>query len=91
MSRTIVGTFEPNPKGGGFLRSAEANYCVSRDDVFVPQEPCQKLRLQGGETVVGTVRPGKSGKPARFNEVDTINGLTVDAHLQTKPGRGPNR
>ncbi len=85
MSRTIVGTFEPNPKGGGFLRSAEANYSVSRDDVFVPPEPCQKLRLRGGETVVGTVRAGKSGKPARFDEVETINGLSLDAHLQTTP------
>ena len=85
MSRTIVGTFEPNPKGGGYLRSAKANYSVSRDDVFVPPEPCQKFRLRGGETVVGTVRAGKSGKPARFNEVETINGLSLDAYLQTTP------
>jgi transcription termination factor Rho len=85
MSKTIVGTFEPNPKGGGFLRSADANYSVNRDDVFVPPQPCQQLRLRGGETVVGTVRSGKSGKPARFNEVETINGLAPEAHLQTSP------
>ena len=37
MSKTIAGTFEPHQKGGGFLRSAESNYSVSRDDVFVPR------------------------------------------------------
>lgn len=85
MSQTVVGTFEPLDKGGGYLRSPEFNYRVRREDAFVAREHCQKLRLQGGETIVCTTRSSKSGKARQVAEIELINNRSIDAHLQTTP------
>ncbi len=85
MSETIVGTFEPNERGGGFLRLPKSNYRVCRNDVFLSGDQCRRLGLQGGETVACTAHKAKSGKSPQVDKVELINGSAVEAHLQIKP------
>lgn len=88
MAQLTTGTFEPNGKAGGHLRSAEANYRRRKDDLAVRPEVCRALRLRGGETIVVRSRRD-SGKRdlqvARADDIESINGQSVDDYLQTKP------
>ncbi len=91
MSETITGALELLEAGGGYLRMPEANYGTRGSDVFVSPKLCQSLRLRGGETIIGKVRKpdGKTGKKRsarpELAEVDSINGRSVDDHIEELP------
>ena len=46
----------------GFLRSADYNYLVSPDDVYVNQSQVKQYGLKTGDVVEGTTRPPKEGE-----------------------------
>lgn len=88
MLETITGTLELQERGGGHLRAPKTNYGVRGSDVFVPSKLCESLRLRGGETIVGTTRPPDrkgGGKRLELAEVDSINGRSVDDHIEAVP------
>ena len=58
MTQSTSGTFEPDAREGGRLRSPEANYQIRRDDVAVPPAICRALRLRGGETIEACIGEG---------------------------------
>ena len=88
MPESTTGTFEPNGRAGGFLRSAESNYRIRPTDALVPTDLCRALRLRGGETVVGTLEENSGDKrrgSRKLLEVQTVNDQSVDDHLDTQP------
>lgn len=69
------GVLEVMPDGFGFLRSSDYNYLSSPDDVYVSQSQIKLFCLKTGDTVLGTIRPPKSGeKYFPLIKVDYING-----------------
>ena len=46
----------------GFLRSADYNYLVSPDDVYVSQAQIKQFGLKTGDVVEATIRPPKDGE-----------------------------
>ena len=46
----------------GFLRSADYNYLVSPDDVYVSQAQIKQFGLKTGDVVEATIRPPKEGE-----------------------------
>ncbi len=88
MTDMITGTFERDGTGRGHLRSAEANYRMRRDDVFVPREIARALGLRGGESITATIAnenaKGQS-RVLRAENVQTINDLPADDYLDTRP------
>ncbi len=84
----VTGIFESNGRSGGALRSAKTNYRIERNDGIVPPALCQELRLRGGETIVGHLRPtsGKRGpRGMEVHDIETVNGLSLEDHIDTKP------
>ena len=69
------GVLEILPDGFGFLRSAEANYLSSPDDVYVSTHQIRRSFLRKGDTVTGEIRiPRKGEKYSALKTVDSING-----------------
>ena len=63
------------PEGFGFLRSSDYNYLPSPDDIYVSTSQIKLFGLKTGDTVLGTIRPPKSGeKFFPLVRVDFING-----------------
>jgi len=61
--------------GYGFLRSSDFNYLNSPDDVYVAQNQVKLYGLKTGDTVIGNIRPPKTGeKYFPLISVKTING-----------------
>ena len=58
---TVCGVFEM-VDNYGFLRSADYNYLVSPDDVYVSQSQVKQFGLKTGDVVEGTTRPPKDGE-----------------------------
>jgi len=88
MTDMTTGTFEPNGRAGGFLRSPEANYAVRTDDAIVPPNVCRALGLRGGEMVKAAVHrvPGRrGGQVAQDCDVESINERPVADYLETTP------
>ena len=68
------GVLEMMPDGYGFLRSADYNYLISPDDVYVSPSQIKLFGLKTGDTVYGAVRPPKEGeKYFALLKVETIN------------------
>jgi len=68
------GVLEILPEGYGFLRVN--NYLPSADDIYVSQSQVKRFRLKTGDTVVGAVRPPKSGERYRsLLKLEAVNGL----------------
>ena len=68
MADIVSGTYEPiDQNGGGYLRSAEANYRVGSSDARVPQQLAQALQLRGGETLTGPVSSESKSNHFRRN------------------------
>jgi len=68
------GVLEILPDGYGFLRSANASYLPSPDDVYVSPSQIKRFGLRTGHVVSGQVRPPKEGE--RFFallKVETVN------------------
>jgi len=69
------GVLEILPEGYGFLRVN--NYLPSADDIYVSQSQVKRFRLKTGDTVVGAVRPPKSGERYRsLLKLEAVNGLS---------------
>ena len=69
------GVLEITPEGFGFLRSSDYNYLPSPDDIYVSQSQIKLFGLKTGDTVLGSIRPPKSGeKYFPLIKVDFING-----------------
>lgn len=88
MAESTTGTFEPCGKAGGFLRSAEADYAIRKEDVAVPPGVCQALGLRGGETVVALPSDGqrnRGGRIAQVADVESINERPVPEYLEAIP------
>jgi transcription termination factor Rho len=56
------GVLEILPDGYGFLRSADASYLPSPDDVYVSPSQIKRFGLRTGHQVSGQVRPPKEGE-----------------------------
>ncbi|MEO0405684.1 MAG: Rho termination factor N-terminal domain-containing protein, partial [Bacteroidota bacterium] len=73
------GVLEMMPDGYGFMRSSDFNYLNSPDDVYVSQSQVKLFGLQTGDTVVGAIRPPRSGeKYFPLIKVDSINGRSPE-------------
>jgi len=73
------GVLEIMPDGYGFLRSADYNYLNSPDDIYVSQSQIKLFGLKTGDTILGMIRPPKSGeKYFPLVKVDQINGRKPD-------------
>ena len=69
------GVLEIMPEGFGFLRSSDYNYLSSPDDIYVSTSQIKLFGLKTGDTILGTIRPPKSGeKFFPLVKVDFING-----------------
>ncbi|UCG15292.1 MAG: transcription termination factor Rho [Phycisphaerales bacterium] len=81
----ILGTFEANGKGGGFLRSAQRNYAIHPADPRVGPDVVKRYGLCGGETVVGAGRQGTKRRAPELAEIESINGKPADEYLERIP------
>ena len=69
------GVIEIMPDGYGFMRSSDYHYLSSPDDVYVSHSQIKLFGLKTGDTIIGTVRPPKSGeKYFPLINVKNING-----------------
>jgi transcription termination factor Rho len=84
-TQEISGTFEPDKKAGGFLRTAARNYQTRPDDPRVPHEMVKRYGLQGGETVAGTGKVNGRGRSAQLQAVTRINNREPEAFLERTP------
>ncbi|WP_232295925.1 transcription termination factor Rho [Candidatus Neoehrlichia procyonis] len=66
------GVVEVLPDGFGFLRSAEANYAASSDDVYISVGQIKKFNLRTGDIVNGEIR-APSDKERYFTLVKAYN------------------
>ena len=77
------GTLELLPEGYGFLRSSDASYLASPDDIYISPSQIKRFGLRTGDTIIGQVRPPKSWE--RFLamvHIESINGLDVAVAMQ---------
>ena len=74
------GTLEVLPDGFGFLRSPEASYMASPDDIYISPAQIRRFNLHTGASVEGEVRTPKDGERYfALVKVDKINGLAPEA------------
>ena len=74
------GTLEVLPDGFGFLRSPEASYMASPDDIYISPAQIRRFNLHTGDSVEGEVRTPKDGERYfALVKVDKINGLAPEA------------
>ena len=55
------GVLEVLPDGFGFLRSPEASYLASTDDIYLSPSQIRRFNLHTGDSVEGEVRTPKDG------------------------------
>ena len=69
------GVLEILPEGYGFLRSQDWNYLYGPDDIYVSPSQIKRFNLRTGDTVLGRVRPPKSGERyLALLKVEVVNG-----------------
>lgn len=88
MDDCVTGTFEPNGKGGGHLRSASTNYRVRPDDIVLASTVCRAMKLRGGEVIalrVGGEAKRRRGCITELDEIESVNGCSIDQHLEACP------
>ena len=74
------GTLEVLPDGFGFLRSPDASYMASPDDINISPAQIRRFNLHTGDSVEGEVRTPKDGERYfALVKVDKINGLPPEA------------
>lgn len=81
----VQGTYEPEPRGGGYLRSAEHNYRVQPADCRVPQNLARAHRLRGGELIRGTGRRGSGGPGVLLEQIESIDDLSPGDRGERRP------
>ena len=73
------GVLEVLPDGFGFLRSIEASYMASTDDIYLSPSQIRRFNLHTGDNVEGEVRVPKDGERYfALVKVDRVNGVTPE-------------
>ncbi len=73
------GVLEVLPDGFGFLRSIEASYMASTDDIYLSPSQIRRFNLHTGDLVEGEVRVPKDGERYfALVKVDRVNGLSPE-------------
>src|SRR5471030_1500429 len=73
------GALEVLPDGFGFLRSPDASYMASTDDIYLSPSQIRRFNLHTGDAVEGEVRVPKDGERYfALVKVDRVNGLTPE-------------
>ncbi|MBI5329284.1 MAG: transcription termination factor Rho [Betaproteobacteria bacterium] len=74
------GVLEILPDGFGFLRSADASYLASPDDIYISPSQIRRFNLHGGDTIEGEIRTPKDGERYfALARIETANGGPVEA------------
>ena len=69
------GVLEVLPDGFGFLRSPDASYMASTDDIYISPSQIRRFNLHTGDSIEGEVRIPKDGERYfALVKVDSING-----------------
>ncbi|TMH36544.1 MAG: transcription termination factor Rho [Betaproteobacteria bacterium] len=73
------GVLEVLPDGFGFLRSPDASYMASTDDIYLSPSQIRRFNLHTGDAIEGEVRVPKDGERYfALVKVDKVNGLTPE-------------
>ena len=73
------GVLEVLPDGFGFLRSPDASYMASTDDIYLSPSQIRRFNLHTGDAVEGEVRVPKDGERYfALVKVDRVNGQTPE-------------
>jgi transcription termination factor Rho len=74
------GCLEVLPDGFGFLRSPEASYMASPDDIYISPSQIRRFNLHTGDSIEGEVRVPKDGERYfALVKVDVVNGSPPEA------------
>ena len=77
------GVLEVLPDGFGFLRSPEASYLASTDDIYLSPSQIRRFNLHTGDMIEGEVRVPKDGERYfALVKVDIVNGITPEENKQ---------
>ncbi len=69
------GVLEILSEGYGFLRAQNWNYLYGPDDIYVSPSQIRRFQLRTGDTVLGLVRPPKTGERyLALLKVESVNG-----------------
>ena len=78
------GVLEVLPDGFGFLRSIEASYMASTDDIYLSPSQVRRFNLHTGDMIEGEVRVPKDGERYfALVKVDRVNGVTPEESKDT--------
>jgi transcription termination factor Rho len=73
------GVLEVLPDGFGFLRSPDASYMASTDDIYLSPSQIRRFNLHTGDAIEGEVRVPKDGERYfALVKVDRVNGLAPE-------------
>ena len=73
------GVLEVLPDGFGFLRSPDASYMASTDDIYLSPSQIRRFNLHTGDMIEGEVRVPKDGERYfALVKVDRVNGQTPE-------------
>lgn len=81
---TFEGILELHPKGYGFLRDPKKNYAAEDSNPFVSSSVVEKYNLREGVMVKGEVGPGTRNQGPRLQEVELIDGYTLEEYEKVK-------
>ena len=74
------GVVEILQDGFGFLRSADASYLASTDDIYVSPSQIRRFNLHTGDSIEGEIRTPKDGERYfALVKVDKVNGEVPEA------------
>ena len=74
------GCLEVLPDGFGFLRSPEASYMASPDDIYISPSQIRRFNLHTGDSIEGEVRTPKDGERYfALVKVDKVNDFPPEA------------
>jgi transcription termination factor Rho len=73
------GVLEVLPDGFGFLRSPDASYMASTDDIYLSPSQIRRFNLHTGDAIEGEVRVPKDGERYfALVKVDRVNGVAPE-------------
>jgi len=74
------GVLEVLPDGFGFLRSLDASFLASTDDIYISPSQIRRFNLHTGDSIEGEVRTPKDGERYfALVKVDKVNGSPPEA------------
>ena len=76
------GALEVLPDGFGFLRSPDASYMASTDDIYISPSQIRRFNLHTGDTIEGEVRTPKDGE--RYFALLKVGEINHDAPENAK-------